>query len=128
MGMAQNFEFTGALGHQTVAGWLRRSSVFAFPSLKEGMPMALLEAMSCGNPVAGTDIPGIRSVAKDGESGILVQPRNPESLAKAILCMLSDRKLREGMGSSARKEIMARYSQAAVVKLLEGAYSSALGQ
>ena len=125
MGVAQNFEFTGVLNHQAVASWLRRSAVFAFPSLKEGMPLALLEAMSCGNPVAGTDIPGISSVARDGESGILVQPRNPESLAKAILLLLSDWKLRERMGSNARKEIMALYSQVAVVKHLEGAYSDA---
>jgi glycosyltransferase involved in cell wall biosynthesis len=126
MGIAQNFEFTGALDHQAVASWLRRSAVFAFPSLKEGMPLALLEAMSCGNPVAGTDIPGISSVVRDGESGIIVQKRNPESLAKAILLLLSDEKLRERMGSNARKEIIALYSQAAVIKLLESAYADAI--
>jgi glycosyltransferase involved in cell wall biosynthesis len=64
--------------------WFATIDVLVRPSLTEGMPLGLLEAMAAGVPVVASDIPGNRSLVRDGETGLLVPPRDPVRLAKAL--------------------------------------------
>lgn len=83
----------------------RRCAVFALPSAFEGLPLALLEAMSCGAPAVGSDIPPIAEVIEDGVSGLIVPVRAPDRLAQAI---------------AAAGEDGARYSAAARERIVSG--------
>lgn len=75
-----------------------RSDLFLHSSVREGLPVVLVEALAAGLPVASTDVDGIPELIRDGQEGLLVPPRDPEALAGA-LARLSDRELMTLMGS-----------------------------
>ena len=67
-----------------VIPFYKRMDIFVLPSIYEGFGIVILEAMAIGVPVVATNVDGIREVVVDGESGILIPPKNPESIADAI--------------------------------------------
>ncbi len=87
--------FQGALAHEELPEHLRASKIFALVSLYEGNPKALLEAMSCGMAVLGTNVKGgIRDLIEDGVNGILCNT-DAESIRKGLARILKDRELSE---------------------------------
>jgi glycosyltransferase involved in cell wall biosynthesis len=89
----------------------RRASVLALPSAYEGLPMVLLEAMSCGTPVVGSDIAAIAEVVAAGETGLLVPVGAPDRLAAALREAVARR---AELGRSARAAAVMTYDQAVV--------------
>jgi glycosyltransferase involved in cell wall biosynthesis len=83
--------------------------IFCLPSYREGLPTSLLEAMSCGLPCVATDIRGCNELIEHGETGLLVQPKNSQSLASALHRLIVDRELRQLMGKRARANIVLHY-------------------
>jgi glycosyltransferase involved in cell wall biosynthesis len=81
---------------------LQSSNVVVLPSYREGLPKILLEAAACGRPIVATDVPGCREIVSDGDSGLLVPPRDVNALAEAIRRLLGDRALRTRMGERGR--------------------------
>jgi len=81
---------------------LKLFDIYVLPSLSEGLPMVLLEAMAAGCPILSTNVGGIPMAVKHGENGSLVEPKKPEALSQEIIKLLSNRNLRR------------RYSQAGV--------------
>jgi len=69
---------------------LKQATVFVLPSLSEGRPRVLIEAMSCGLPVVATDVGGVPEVVVDGVNGLLVPPRDEKALAEAIEYVFND--------------------------------------
>lgn len=90
--------------------YLRAADLFVLPSYEEGMSIALLEAMSFGLPVVGTDIPGNRGVIESGRHGLLVPPRRPDLLAGAMVTLLQARTLAAAMGRAARERVAEEFS------------------
>jgi glycosyltransferase involved in cell wall biosynthesis len=76
--------------------------VFVFPTRREGLGKVLLEAAVAGKPVVSTRTTGVVDVVQDGVTGLLVPPDDPESLARAVAALISDRVLAARMGESAR--------------------------
>jgi glycosyltransferase involved in cell wall biosynthesis len=74
--------------------------VFVMSSVTEGLGTSLLDAMACGRPVVATNVGGIPEVVVDGETGLLVPPRDPAAMAAALARLLADRALRERMGAA----------------------------
>ena len=72
--------------------------VFLLPSLREGFGLVLLEAMSRRLPIVASRVGAIPEIVIDGETGILVEPRNADQLARAMSRLLEDRALRKYMG------------------------------
>lgn len=102
--------FLGRLSPEELPTVLHQADVFVLPSLWEGMPGSVLEAMAAGRPVVGTDVPGIRDVVVDGVTGFLVPPQSPEALASRIERLLADPVLRERMGVMGRERVVAEFS------------------
>jgi glycosyltransferase involved in cell wall biosynthesis len=120
--------FTGPLKREQVANILGRASVFVFPSLREGLPLSVLEAMACGTPVVGSDVPGIKDLVVNGENGLLVPARNPKMLAEALLTLLNEVELRKEMGRRARRVVVAEYSWDSVISKIEKVYYEAINE
>jgi glycosyltransferase involved in cell wall biosynthesis len=77
--------FTGWIGDRsTILDYLKEATVFVLPSLSEGRPRVLIEAMACGLPVVATDVGGVPEVVIHGVNGLLVPPRDEKALAEAI--------------------------------------------
>jgi glycosyltransferase involved in cell wall biosynthesis len=92
--------------------------IFVFPSLVEGMPLSLLEAMATGLPVVTTDAPGMNDVVSDGQNGILVPAADAESLAESIESLARGADLRCRLGREAQNT-MRRYTWECVSRQLE---------
>jgi len=93
LGLGNHISFEGEQPHREVPNYLRRTRLLVFPSLSEGLPLAMLEALACGIPVVGSRVGGIAEVVTDGEIGILVQPGEPKELSEAVIKLCSQEKL-----------------------------------
>lgn len=95
---------------ENVCEYLNAADIFIFPSLREGMPNSLLEAMACGLPVIASRIGGVVDVVEDGKSGILFEAGDVSGLASAMIRFLKDTELRQRLGAEARKRIVDNFS------------------
>ena len=100
---------TGPLPPAQVPRFLNAGDFFVFPSRSEGMPQAVLEAMSCGLPVVATRVGGIPEAVLDGETGILVAPRDSSALRAAIERMIQDRDFRRAAGQASRSRVLEHF-------------------
>ena len=87
---------------QDVADWLGAADLFVLSSAGEGLPLALLEAMSCGLPVVATSVGGVPEVLAGSGAGVLVPPGDRAALERAIRSLATDAGLRAAMGGAAR--------------------------
>jgi len=97
--------FLGFLPHETVLRLVAKSKIFVMSSVEEGLPTALIEAMAIGKPVVTTAVGGITEVVKDGINGIIIPPKSPELLAKALERLLNDSDLRRKLGRVAAESV-----------------------
>jgi glycosyltransferase involved in cell wall biosynthesis len=107
---------------QDVPDVLAAADIYVLPSLWEGLPIGLLEAMAMGKAVIGTRVDGTREVLRDGENGLVVEPGNVGALAAAILRLVEDRRLRESMGACAVETVRERFNAAVMTKEIENIY------
>jgi glycosyltransferase involved in cell wall biosynthesis len=89
--------------------------VFAMPSLWEGMPYGVLEAMAAQKPVVASDVNGCRDLVRDGETGFLVPPRDPSALAAALERVLRDRERAAALAAAGRELVAREYSLATMI-------------
>jgi glycosyltransferase involved in cell wall biosynthesis len=101
--------FHGPLGAEQLAGLFARASVFALPTLREAFGLAFLEAMSFGLPVVASRIEAIPEIVHDGETGILVPPREPAALAAALSSLLADPARARQLGNAGRARAADRF-------------------
>ena len=97
------------------------------PSIREGLPLSLLEAMAAGRPVAATRVGGMPEVIEDGVTGRLVPPADPAALAEAIAAILDSPRCAERMGAAGRARAQ-DFSDAAMLDRLSAVYRDAAGR
>jgi glycosyltransferase involved in cell wall biosynthesis len=114
--------FTGWIEREKLAEILSKSSIFIFPSLKEGMPISVLEAMSSGLPILGSDISGIKELIIDSYNGYLLKSGNSILFADKILYLLDNNNIKEKMGDNSRKQILNKYNFNFVCKQIQNIY------
>ena len=85
LGIADRVVFTGALEYRDVHAHYSGAEALVLPSVSEGVPLVAIEALSAGVPVIASNLTGIASVVHDRENGLLVQPGDIPSLARACL-------------------------------------------
>jgi len=115
-GLSEHVHFLGT--RRDIPELLSASDSFVLPSLWEGLPVALTEAMASGLPLVATQVSGTSQVVIDGESGLLVPPGDEGALAEAMDRLLSDPALASEMGGAARERIAASYSARAQAEQL----------
>lgn len=89
---------------------LRLAQVFVLPSLWEGMPVSLIEAMAAGLPVITTRVEGIDELVQDGVNGLTIPPANPEELARTLQNLLGNPELRQRLSAEARRSIQQKFT------------------
>ena len=102
--------------------------IFVLPSLKEGLPMALLEAMAAERPVIATEVGAIPKVIKNGRNGILVLPKDPNALSLAIISLLKDPKKMHLLAQNAKKCVIEGYSSECMAEKYFLIYRELLGK
>jgi glycosyltransferase involved in cell wall biosynthesis len=108
--------FTGRVEGSALQKLYRSADCFVLPSISESFSMALLEAMSSGLPVVGSDVGGIPELVKDGVNGILVPPSQVNALAEAVDRMFIDQVRLKLIGAANREKILRGYTWQAVVQ------------
>jgi len=110
-GLADRLVMTGRV--LDVERYLQAADVFVLPSRREGLPVALLEAMSCGLPCVASCLAGSTdSIITNADNGILVSAGDVTALANAITAVVADRPTAERLGRAARATILSRYGSA----------------
>jgi glycosyltransferase involved in cell wall biosynthesis len=122
--LADNIIFTGF--RSDIKDILASIDIFVMPSLLEGLPMILLEAMAMAKPIVATDIDGIKEVLVDGEAGLLVPPRNKEALSGTIINLLVNKDKSYQMGMAARKIVKEKFGVDVMVQKVEKVYEELL--
>jgi glycosyltransferase involved in cell wall biosynthesis len=103
---------------------LSLTDIFVLPSLREGLSLTILEAMACGKPVIATNVGGIPEVVKDGVSGILVSPKDPEALHSAMNELLDNRKKLKKMGYNGKRVCNESFDSKTMIGKIEDLYDS----
>jgi len=89
----------------SAAQYLAAFDIFVLPSVKEGLPYAILEAMAAGLPIVATNVGGIPELIENNVSGILVELKNPTAMAKAIENLVRDEDKQKNLAKNARRSI-----------------------
>jgi glycosyltransferase involved in cell wall biosynthesis len=124
LGIASDTLFLGMIGDSRQL--LDALDLFVFPSLKEGLGVALLEAMACGLPVVATRAGGVIDIVEDNRSGLLVPPRDAASIADAIASLANDTKRRAQLGRAASARVSENFSMDAMTKKTIDLYRACL--
>lgn len=101
--------FTGKIAHELVPVYDNMLSVSVSVSNSESFGVAVIETSACGKPVVVSDVGGLPEVVKDGITGIVVPPRNPEKTAEAIEKLVLDDSMRKQMGAAGREHVAQFY-------------------
>jgi glycosyltransferase involved in cell wall biosynthesis len=90
--------------------------IFVMSSVTEGLGTSLLDAMACGKPIVATTAGGMPEVVRDGETGLLVPPRDHEAMATAIVKLLTDEPMRRTMGATGEARVQEHFSAERMVQ------------
>ena len=123
MGLTDGIEFFGSC--YDIPAVMKDVTAFVLPSHSEGISNALLEAMSMGIPAVVTAVGGNPDVVVDGETGVLVEPRNPESIARGMLGIVKDSARLLAMGRAAHERAKSEFSFEAMIRRYDSLYCGA---
>ena len=125
LGVSESVRFLGR--RADAARFLAAADVVVNPSDVEGLPVVLLEAMAVGTPVVATAVGGVPSLIEQEQTGLLVDPGDPDALADAGHRLVTDPELAHLIGAAAREVTTSRYSLEAMVRAQEAVYDELLG-
>ncbi|ELY93030.1 Glycosyltransferase [Natrialba chahannaoensis JCM 10990] len=124
LGIAEQVEFLGEVPNDELPKLYNESLAFILPSLSEGLPRTVLEAMVCETPVITTSLPQLKPIVNG--AGVTVDPENAAKLAEAMLKLIEDPPLREKMGVEGRRKVTENYSWQSTVEETIGVYDQIL--
>ncbi len=117
-------KFIGFVNHQNVIEYYNDISIFIAVSTRESFGVAVLEAAACEIPSITSNIGGLVEVNLHNETGIVIEPNNPEKLAESILMLYEDENLRSKLGKNARKRVVENYNWEKNVSQMINLYKS----
>jgi len=105
LGIEKNVKFPGSIKHDELPKYYSEADLFVFPSRRESFGLVLAEAMAAGLPVVSTKAGAIPEVVKDGDTGILAPPNNPQKLADAVNSLLDNPERMRRMGMKGKERV-----------------------
>lgn len=126
-GLEEHVQLVERAPSREVARRLQMSHAFLLPSLDEGLPTVVLEAMACGVPVVATDCGGVSEAVTDGVEGFIVPPRDPEALAVALARLWREPALRKRMGEAGRRTATSHFTLERQVREFRDLYHEVAG-
>ncbi len=124
LGLEKAVRFAG--WQERVAEHLALFDLFVLPSLGEHFGRVLLEAMAMAKAVVATNAGGVPEIVRDGETGLLVPPADPEAMAAAVVTLIQDRALASRLGAAGRRRVESEFSLGRHVEAVEAVYASLL--
>jgi len=125
--LSSTVELLGILNQEELNALLSESNIFVLPSHREGLPLALLEAMAHGCAVISTPVGNIGDLIDEGNDGLLVAPGSPEDLASAMSRLLDDPQLLRSLSTGARRKWEEGFSDSVMLAALEDVWRACLG-
>jgi glycosyltransferase involved in cell wall biosynthesis len=126
LGLESNVEFLGRLPHHQVMKYMASCDVFTLPSWNEGFGVVYLEAMATGKPVIGCEGQGVEDFVESGTTGILVKPRDVDSLVEALAFLLGHSEEARIMAERARERVLERFTWEKNAATMIGIYEEVL--
>ncbi|MGO0123314.1 glycosyltransferase family 4 protein [Desulfothermobacter acidiphilus] len=126
LGLGERVRLVGYQPPEEIPSILRSLDIFVLPSLSEGMPLAVLEAMAAGKPVIATRVGGIPEAVLEGETGYLVPPGDSQALALALEKLLRSPDKARSMGAAGRRRAEELFSSRRMAQAVMGVYREAL--
>jgi glycosyltransferase involved in cell wall biosynthesis len=126
LGLGNSVRFLGAA--HNVPDLLAACDVFVLPSLAEGLPLSVLEAMAAGKPIVATRIAGTDEAVADGTTGVLVPPRDPDALAMAIRSLLADPDRASRLARAGQERVQSEFPVGRTVAAVAAQYEEVLGR
>jgi len=123
-----NLEFLGRMSHEDVLEYLPQLAVLVMTSRWEGLPIIALEAMRAGVPVVAINVGGLSEIIESGESGILVDSRDPGIIAAHVRMVLENESLRKRLASEGYKRIREQFSEERMLNEIKLVYESLLAE
>jgi len=122
LGLDYHIRLAGGKPHNEIPLWMNACDLFVLPSLNEGNPTVMFEALGCGKPFIGTSVGGVPEIITSDKYGLLVEPANPDDLAEKILVALDREWGREAIPAYAE-----RFTWERIAKEILGVYEQVLG-
>ncbi|MBZ0110437.1 MAG: glycosyltransferase family 4 protein [Candidatus Scalindua rubra] len=126
LGIRKNIIFAG--WRNDVIEVLDLFDILVLPSLNEGMGKVLIEGMALGKPIVASRVGGIIDLVKNGDNGILVSPRDSDALGEAILTLIRNKKLAQGLGEYGKDNISPEYDTFVMIRQIEDLYERLLSK
>jgi len=113
---------TGHVSQKDLSMYYSLIDVFVHPSLRDGMPNAILEAMACERAIVATSVGGIKDLLEDGKNGVIVNVNDPDMLAEKILELLDNSEKRSKLGKNARELVVSKFTPVKELEANEAVY------
>jgi glycosyltransferase involved in cell wall biosynthesis len=126
MGLSAQVIFTGRVSREKLIEMYKKATIQVVPSIYEGLPTVVLEAMACGLPVIATNIGGSKDLISSGRNGLLVPVHSPELIAEKIMTLLCDKPNRLRLGRNARNTILENFTWDKITDNFIGLYQTLL--
>jgi glycosyltransferase involved in cell wall biosynthesis len=125
LGLEQQVTFSG--NQENVVPWLRSMDLFVLPSYaNEGVPQSMMQAMFVGIPVIGTPVGSVDEILLDGQTGLMVEPKNTQALQNAIVKMKDNEPLRSQLSIQAMAHVQAHYSFIQMINRMESIFKESI--
>jgi len=108
--LEEHIHLEGFRSHLEISRYFKISHIFVLPSIREGFPLVILEALASGLPCVASDVGGVKAVIEDGVNGYLVSPSDAKDFSLKVVELMSNPDLMKEMGENARKKIVDHYS------------------
>ena len=128
MAACDNVQFINRVPLNSLPNYYRSADICVVPSVYDNSPYTCLEAMSCGRAVIGTSAGGTREYLVDGESGVIVPPRDTDALAEAIIGVLADDNERARLALNARARVLEKFQRKEIARQTVELYKLAIAR
>lgn len=125
-GLTDNVRFLGV--KDNIAEFLNGIDIFVSPTLYESFGITLIEAQACRKPVVASDVGSVPEIIKDGETGLLVPPKDPRAIAGAIIRLVRDKGLSKKLGEAGFESVRKNYTIERTMEKIEGLYAHCCGK